>query len=88
MRTSQSAEKCGEVGLLCGGEPHVEAGIVELDHVRQRRGTSIVEVRPAPREPPEDRTFEGRHVRPLAGDQCHARIGRLRTEWLPTFGAS
>jgi hypothetical protein len=51
-------QKRDEIGLLLRAQADVEAVVIELDHVGQRRRESVVEVRRARRKAPQNGSLE------------------------------
>src|ERR1051326_4006338 len=74
---SQNGQKRDEVGTLPSGQANLEVGVVEVHHVVQTGGRTIVEIGRSRRETAQDRSLELANVGPLAGDERSARIGCL-----------
>ena len=59
------------------GEADIEALVVEIDHVPQSRGRTVVKIRRPRREAAQDRSFEPTDILAFAGDHRASRIGYL-----------
>src|SRR6266436_8118632 len=71
----QRVHECDQVGFLVVGQQHIEALVVEVDHVQQGWGRAIVEVGRACRQPTHARDFELTQVSAFARDHRPSRIG-------------
>src|SRR6185437_6946121 len=89
-RPLERREKCGQIRLLLRCQRHLEALVVEVDHLRQIRSRAVVEVGSTGGEPTQDRSLDAIEVTAFTGDQRPAgiarverggacRIGRIRT---------
>src|ERR1700729_4298654 len=70
----QAVQEVDQVLLVFGGEANVEAGIVELDYVLDRRCVAAVEVRGASRKGAQAWDLELAQVGAFAGDEAHAGV--------------
>src|SRR5215475_1891960 len=71
----QRVQEIDEVRLLLDGEADGEALVVEVHHVRQGLGRTVVEVRRACREPAQDRPLELADVGAFSRDLRTAGVG-------------
>ena len=73
----ERAQEGHQVGSFFVGEDEAQVSLVVVDHVPERRGDAVVEVRRARGESPERRRLEFAEVAPEPGDVATACIGQL-----------
>src|SRR5689334_11623431 len=77
LQELKAVEKCNQVCLLLGSKTYSEPLLIEGNYVTQTGRRTIVEVRRARRQSPQDRSFHFSNVGPQPGDQSASRISGL-----------
>src|SRR5205823_14799613 len=82
-RASQTVQERDQLAPLRDREPELEALVIEVDQLQQRRRRPVMEIGRAAGETAQDRSFEAVEITAFAGDQRSARIARVEGLGLP-----